>query len=209
MSFARKMARSSLSISGLLFLAVAVLDFFAGQPPSHGDEILAWAAGSKVFLALSNETLFFAVVFMIPGIQQLDRLLARTKVNELSIGVRLFKLVIPVLATSLIVQGRLVFPVFGINLSANIAELLVSLWYGGLHAAYLLAAGATILVGLDLMKVPAGKMLALLGFATALSDLAGSYPWLISRVPMLVCQTLFGLWFLIVGIKLHSTEQIP
>jgi hypothetical protein len=39
-----------------------------GPPPSTGTEVLAWTASAEIPLAITNETLFFAAVFLVPAV---------------------------------------------------------------------------------------------------------------------------------------------
>lgn len=200
----KKLGEISLILCGILFFFIALLDFWAGQPPAQGTEILNWIERSKYSIAFSNEFLFFAIVFMIPGVRSLNDFLIKENTNSYSFGCGIMNVVISLWMTLLVVQGRLIFPVFNLHTSPFSAELLVGLWYGGLHAVYLLMAGAMVLIGFDMRKITYGKQIAYLSFITGISDFVGGYPWLIGRMPMLISQLLFSFWFLVVGLKLYK-----
>src|ERR1700693_2791755 len=162
----KKLDEISLILCGILFFIIGILDFLAGPPPSRGTEILNWLTTSKLYIAFSVELLFFAVVLMIPGIRSLNNFLIKTNTNKTSFGCAIMAVVIPMWAMLVVVQGRLAFPVFHINASPAVVELVVSLWYGGLHAVYELMAGATILGSLALRKNNNVKKIYYLGFIT-------------------------------------------
>lgn len=192
---------------GVLFFAIGILDFLAGPPPATGPEILKWLESSKIYISFSIELLFFAIVFMLPGIHSLDIFLTRHNENSYSFGCAVIKIVIPIWAVLLIIQGRLVFPIFGINLSPSNAELALTFWYGGLHAVYELMAGATVLVSLNLGKLKFGKPFVIFGLVTSAFEFAGAYPWIVGPKVMLMSQTLFSVWFIVVGIMLYRIKQ--
>jgi hypothetical protein len=82
------------------------------------------------------------------------------------------------------------------------AALVVMVFYGGLHAIYLLLAVATIVLSLAMKRGAYAKWIAYLGFATAALDIVGSYPWAIEPVLTLVCELSFAGWFVAVGSQL-------
>jgi hypothetical protein len=53
------------------------------------------------------------------------------------------------------------------------------------------------------MSATHGKGVACLGYSTGVLDLFDAYPWAIAPVLTLVCQALFAIWFLAVGVRLY------
>ena len=51
-----------------------------------------------------------------------------------------------------------------------------------------------------------GKPVVYLGFATAVVDIIGSYPYAIGSVLTLVSQVFFAAWFIAVGTQLYKTR---
>jgi hypothetical protein len=51
-----------------------------------------------------------------------------------------------------------------------------------------------------------GGSAAALGFATAVGDTVGAYPYLINPIVLFACQLLFTAWFIVVGWKLFRTD---
>ena len=205
----------SFIISGILFLLKYLLDLMAGPPPSSGAEILAWRASGELPLALTNEVLFFAAMFLVPAVIALyyslagiDRSLAGIDRIKAAIGCGIIAVVIPIICMLLIVHGRLVFPVYDIRVNTPaIAEFVVAVYYGGLHAIGLLLGVATIVLSLAMKRGVYGRDIAYLGFATGVFDTIGAYPYVIGPILGLVSQILFAAWFLAVGSKLYRISQ--
>ena len=110
---------------------------------------------------------------------------------------------IPVMVVMLIVHGRLVYPIYGVRIDTpEAAALMVMVFYGGLHAIYLLLAVATIVLSLAMKRGAYAKWIAYFGAATAALDVIGSYPWAIGPVLTLVCELSFAGWFVAVGSQL-------
>ena len=189
--------------SGILFLVLALLDLRAGPPPSNGADILLWRDSQALVLDFVSELLFIATVLLIPGTIALFEDLVRVDGTKATSGCGIIAATIPVMAVILIVHGRLVYPIYGMRIATpDAAALVVMLFYGGLHAIYLLLAVATIVLSLVMKRGADAKWIAYFGFATGLLDIIGSYPWAIGPVLTLVCELSFGGWFVAVGSQL-------
>ena len=192
-------------VSGLLFLSRAVLELKAGPPPSSGDAILAWVESERLALSFVSEVLFFATVALIPAVAALYHSLASIERAKAVTGCGVIAAAIPVLAVSLIVHGRLVYPIYSMRVSSPaVAEFTVALFYGGMHAVLLLFAGATFVLSLAMTRGIYGRPTAYLGFATSVLDVAGAYPDAIGPVPSFVCQVFLAAWFVVVGSRLRA-----
>ena len=199
-----KLGGISFIVSGTLFLLKYLLDLISGPPPSRGAEILEWTAAEKLPLAFISEVLFVAAMFLIPGVIALYRRLASIDRTKAALGCGIIAAVIPVVFVLLIVHGRLVYPVYDIQINNSaVAELAVSVFYGGLHAVGLLLGVATIVLSLALRRGGYGKPITYLGMATGVFDFIGAYPDRIGSILILVSHGLFAAWFLAVGWKLY------
>lgn len=194
---------AALVASGILFVVLALLDFRAGPPPSNGAEILSWRDSQALVLDFVSELLFVAAVLLIPGTMALYHSLVDVDRTKAATSCGIIAATIPVLGMMIIVHGRLVYPVYGMRIDTpEAAALVVMVFYGGLHAVYLLMAVATIVLSLAMRRGAYPKWIAYFGFATAALDIIGSYPWAIGSVLTLVCELSFGGWFVAVGSQL-------
>ena len=200
-----KFGGGALVASGVLFVVLAFLDFRAGPPPSNGAEILLWRDSQALVLDFVSEFLFFATVLLVPGTIALYQHLVHVDSTKAAVGCGIIAATIPVMAVMLIVHGRLVYPIYGMRVDTpEGAALVVMIFYGGLHAIYLLLAVATIVLSLAMKRGGYATWIAYLGFATAAFDVIGSYPWAIGPVLTLVCELSFAGWFVAVGSQLFS-----
>ena len=189
--------------SGILFVVLAFLDFRAGPPPSHGAEILLWRDSHELVLDFVSETFFFATVLLVPGTIALYQSLVDVERTKAATGCGIMAATIPVMTVMLIVHGRLVYPIYGMRVGTpEAAAFVVMVFYGGLHAVYLLLAVATIVLSLAMKRAAYARWITYFGFATAALDIVGSYPWAIGPVLTLVCALSFAGWFVAVGSQL-------
>ena len=199
-----KLGGAALVASGLLFLSRAILDRGAGAPPSSGVEILAWIASNSLALKFDSEILFFAAVCLVPALIALYQSLADVDRVKAAIGCGVVAVVIPVLAVTLVVHGRLVYPVYGIRAGGpDVAALVVAVFYGGMHAVYLLLALGTLVLSLAMLRGAYGKPTAYLGFVTAFVDVIAAYPDVIGPTLTMVSQAIVAAWFVLVGGQLY------
>ena len=87
------------------------------------------------------------------------------------------------------------------------AALVITVFYGRLHAIYLLLAVATIVLSLAMRRGAYAKGIANLGFATAALDIIGSYPWAIGPALTLVCELSFAGWLVAIGSHLFKVRS--
>ena len=204
-----RLGGGSLVIAAILFLLTGVAEFMHGPPPQGGIEILAWTGAHRSSFQAVSELLFFAAMFLLPGLIALHVSLTSVDRVEAATGCAIFAVIVAVLVMLDIVHGRLAFPVYGIGVSTpDLAEIFVALYYGGMHAVLLMAAVATLLLSLAMKRSIFAGWIAYLGMATAVADVAGSYPWLLGPVAILVCQAFFAAWFAAVGMTLFTTSSI-
>jgi hypothetical protein len=203
-----KFGGGSLVASGILFVVLAFLDFRAGPPPSNGAEILLWRDTQALVLDFVSELLFFATVLLVPGTVALYQSLVDVDRTKAATGCGIIAATIPVMAVMLIVHGRLVYPIYGMRIDTpEAAALVVMVFYGGVHAIYLLLAVATIVLSLAMTRAAYAKWIAYFGFATAALDIMGSYPWAIGPVLTLACELSFAGWFVAAGSQLFRMRS--
>jgi hypothetical protein len=200
----------ALVASGILFVVLAFLDFRAGPPPSNGAEILQWRDSQALVLDFVSEFLFFATILLVPGTVALYQSLVGVDQTKAVTGCGIIAATIPVMSVMLIIHGRLVYPIYGMRVETpEAAAVVIMVFYGGVHAIYLLLAIATIVLSLTMTRGGYPKWIAYFGFATAALEIIGSYPWAIGPVLMLVCELSFGGWFVAVGSQLFRMRGTP
>ena len=211
---ARELARpngfggGALVASGIVFVVLALLDLRAGPPPSNGADILLWRDSQALVLDFVSELLFIATVLLIPGTIALFEDLVRVDRTKATSGCGIIAATIPAMFVMLIVHGRLVYPIHGMRVDTpEAAALVIMVFYGGLHAIYLLMAVATIVLSLAMKHGAYAKWIAYLGFATAALDIVGSYPWAIGPALTFVCELSFAGWFVAAGSQLLRTRD--
>ena len=198
-----KFGGGALMASGILFVLLACLNFRAGPPPSNGVEILLWRDSQVLVLDFVSEFLFFATALLVPGTFALYQALVGVDGTKAATGCGIIAAAIPVMVVMLIIHGRLVYPIYGMRVDTpEAAALVVMVFYGGVHAVYLLLALGTIILSLAMKRGGYAKWVVYFGFATAALDVLGSYPWAIGPVLMLACELCLGGWFVAVGSQL-------
>ena len=121
-----------LALSGVFLLASDGFFFQLGSPPTR--EFSLWLQTGSLWLALSNECMAFGAGLLIPGTFALFRRIGRARSLLVLTSQGLLLVTVPLLLTFCIVQGRLVYPVYGILVDADVeARLMLALYWGGMH----------------------------------------------------------------------------
>ncbi|MVM33925.1 hypothetical protein GO755_28070 [Spirosoma sp. HMF4905] len=195
-------------IAGVLFFIRCLFLFSLPNVPSSTSALLNWLADGRFKIALSNELLFFATISLIPALIVLFKLLNESDPIKAIVGCGLLATVIPLFIFLVVIQGRLVYPVYDISLSAESQKLILSIYYGGMHAAFILLGIATILVSFGLKNTSIGQPATYLGFITGVFDFLNAYPWLVGPTIGFVSDCLFAAWFIFIGLRLRSNHVV-
>ncbi|MFJ8579323.1 hypothetical protein [Micromonospora sp. NPDC093277] len=189
--------------SGTLFLVKSVLDLIVGDPPSDAAQLLAWLASHRLSLALTNETLVFAALLLIPAVLALYRSLDGSHRPWAAFSCALLAAAVPIIVALAIIHGRLMYPVYGIDVNdpATVA-LVVSLYYGGAHEVALQLGVALIMLGLAMRRGTFGRTAPAFGVAAGALQIAGAYPWLTGSLLTSITQAMFAAWLVFVGTRL-------
>ena len=207
---ARRLGGISFILSGTLYLIKSILDLVVGDPPSTGPEILEWQSSHELALAWTSEVLFAAAVFLVPAVIALYRSLGGADRPWVGFGCGVFAAIIPTVFAVLMVHGRLAFPVYGITLDGPAtAALVVSLYYGGMHAVNLLLAGTAITLGLSMRRGIFGAAVGAVGVVAGAAQIIVAYPWLVYPILVLILQALLAAWFVLVGLRLAWFPRRP
>lgn len=166
---------------------------------------MAWLVKWRFNIVMADELLFFATLFLIPSIAALYLILVKVDKIKTLIGCGLLAVVIPVNIVLDIILGRLVYPVYDLKFLPDIYKLILSIYYGGIHAAAIILSIATIILCFVIRRSVLGKLVANFAFLTGIKDLVGAYPWLIGTVMIFVSQLFFSAWFIILCIRILGT----
>lgn len=198
----------TLILSGILFFAVYLLVLPVPDPPLPDADLLAWLKEWKFNLSMADEVLLFAALALLPSTVALHRVLVKTDPIKTWLGCSVMAVAVPVYIVLDIVLGRLVYPVYHLELSPDIYRLVLSLYYGGMHMIAILMCIATIVLSLAIRRSGMGERFVYLGFAAGIADVLGAFPWLTGAAVELAHQVLFAAWFIAVGLKLlgHKNE---
>ncbi|EXG82478.1 hypothetical protein [Cryptosporangium arvum] len=193
-------------VSGALFLVKAGLDLVVGEPPSDRARLPSWVDSHHLPLALTNETMALGAVLLIPLALALHQRLHGSAKPWAGIGCAALATAVPVILVLAVVQGRLVYPVYGIDLDAPATlALTISLYYGGAHLVSLLVGAALVVLGLS-TRHPATWAVA--GVAAGALQLVGAYPWLIGPVFTAITEAAFAAWLIVAGVTLTRPAPV-
>jgi hypothetical protein len=192
----------TLILSGILFFAQYLFMLPMPSPPLSDADLVSWLQEWRFNLSMADELLFFATLLLIPSIVALYRILVKVDKIKTSLGCGLLAVIIPVNIVLVIVLGRLVYPVYDIELSPDIYKLVISIYYGGMHSVAIILSMATIILSLVIRKSVLGKSVANFGFVVGILDLIGAYPWLIGTAMVFVSQLAFAAWFIFLGLRM-------
>lgn len=194
-------------LSGVLFLGQQLFVVPVPQPPVQDQALLAWLAEWKLQLSMADELLFFAALLLIPAVAALYRILAKTDRIKALLGCGLWALTIPLYMMMVVILGRLVYPVFGMELSPESYRLVLSLYYGGQHTISLLWGVAILVLSFAILGSAIGKAAAYLGFLAGLTAITGSYPWLMGNGVVFGIQLVFTAWLVLLGIRMLDRKM--
>lgn len=192
--------------AGILLLAANLLVVLLPTPPTRPGDFLQWITAHELRIALANELLIFATILLVPSFVVLGKLLGtRRKVSAFA-GLSIVGLALPLLAMLVVVQGRLVYPVSGLDLSVDSLKLTFSLFYGGLHTVLLMFGAALLLLGFALRGTVFNKSMVPISYVTGLLQIAGAFPWLTPVALNVSVSLSLSLWMVLIGILMLRTK---
>lgn len=194
-------------VGGALLFGSLLMIALLPSPPPHAPALIEWINDNAVQISISNEFMFFAVVVLLPALAVLARALGKSSTVGALFGCTSLFLALGLLGTMVIVQGRLVYPVFGIELGEQAMMLAVSTLYGGLHAVQLLLGIGVIAVGIGMLRQPAELWLPALSFAAGAVQFAGAFPWLTPVWVNVAASVLLVAWTVAIGLRLLSSQS--
>ncbi len=189
-------------IAGILFFTRYLFVFSMPAMPASDADLLKWLDDWKFNIAMSNGFFFFATIALIPAIYVLFKIVNESDKIKAILGCGIFAVVISVFTCLVIIQGRLVFPVYDIALSADIQKLVLSIYHGGMHVAFELIGIATIILSFGIKNTNIGKPMMYLGFITGIFDFLNANPWIFGSTIVFISEFLFALWFVGIGVRI-------
>lgn len=194
-------------MTGMLFFGRYLFIFPIPNMPTSEVDLLKWLDDWKFNIAMSNELLLFATISLIPAVFVLFKILHEFDNIKAIMGCGIFATTIPLFGGLAIVQGRLVYPVYNITLTADIQKLVLSIYHGGMHAILIMIGAATIIISLGMRNTTFGKPIIYLGFIVGIFDFLNAYPWIFGSVIIFISEFLFSLWFILIGVKMIGNNK--
>ena len=194
-------------ISGILFLVQNLFLLPLQGPPALEADLLVWLEKWRFNISMADEVLLFAALFLIPAIFSLYQLLVHADKVKAIMVCGLLASSIPIFIFLDIILGRLVYPVYNLELSADIYKLVLSIYYGGMHLVAIVFSIATVLLSFAIRKSEHGKAIAYFGFAVAVADLISAFPWITGSVIAFASQLLFSGWFVLIGVRIIASVK--
>jgi hypothetical protein len=197
----------ALIIGGVLLFGAQFLIALLPAPPAAPSGLARWVQEYAFPLSMSDELLFFAIVCLTPGVVVLFRTTRFRRPVSSLLGCSSLLLAMTLLGVLVVVGGRLVYPVFGISLLDDVIALVVSLFFGGLHAVLLFMGVGLIAASFALRQENAWRRLPIASIGAGALQVLGSYPWLTPAwVNVTTAAALFA-WMLAAGWWLRSARS--
>jgi hypothetical protein len=162
----------------------------------------AWVEHNHSLLSWSDELLFFAVICWGAGARGLfggSRTAPSVRIN---VGVTALTTALVALVVLLLAVGRLVYPVFEIQLSADVLALVVSSAFGALHLALL---GFAVAAAALSWSTRAGLTGRVVGIFAATTFVVGSFPWLTPNWWNSSVAVLVAAWGVFLAVAVRTT----
>ncbi|WP_214321108.1 hypothetical protein [Nonomuraea sediminis] len=196
-----------LMIVGALLTGVALLllSLLPGAP-SEAVAMTAWVERGHSLLSWSDELLFFAVICWGGGARGLFGARKAEPSARINVGVTALTAALVALVVLLLAVGRLVYPVFEIQLSAEVLALVVSSTFGALHLAFLGFAVAAVALS---WSTRAGLIGRAVGIFAAAAFIVGSFPWLTPSWWNSLVAILVAAWGVLLALATATRTQNP
>lgn len=180
-------------LGALLLFAAQLITAVVPVPPASPVDLLAWVADHLRALQAANELRMFASVLLLAGLIGVARTRGPAMHLEL-LALAAFTLAITISAVAVLVEGRLAYPILGLQLSAATAGLVVSSLYGAFHAVSVMCAIGVLAATLAALRGGAQPVLAWAGAAAAVAQLLGAFPWLMPAWVSVIAAVTLLIW---------------
>jgi len=184
-----------LALAGVLCFGSDALVWLAGPPPRG--EVVQWARDAWSIVAASNELLGVSGALFAPAASAAAARLAGSAARAVH---ALLLATSAVLLGVCVVQGRLVYPVYGLLVEDEAsATLVVTLYFGGLHLARLLFAAVLVVASASWWR--SEPVHARLGLVAAVLTVVASFPDAMPAAVALATQAAFPAWCVATGLR--------
>ena len=194
-------------VSGTLFLIMYMLLEIAPYDQLVYGSLTEWIASKKIFVAFSNEILVFAALFIVPAIIGVYNDLKKYDKAKVGILCLLIFSFIPVFVVVDMIQGRLVYPIGNLQHTNEIDNMFYEIVKGGFHMIYLLFCVCSILFMVIDFKIRRKKSSIVISVVIAISNIIGSYPWMLSTEIRIITEILFSIWFIYLGSCIYKINK--
>ncbi|GAB3151909.1 hypothetical protein GCM10027290_41850 [Micromonospora sonneratiae] len=200
------MHRWLMTVGALLTAFALLLLSLLPSVPSEAVAMTAWVERGHSLLLWSDELLFFAVICWGAGARGLFGARRAGPSVRINVGVTALTVALVSLVVLLLEVGRLVYPVFEIQLSAEVLALVVSSTFGALHLAFLGFAVAAVALS---WSTRAGLIGRAVGIVAAAAFIVGSFPWLAPNWWNSLVAVLVAAWGVFLALTTVTRSENP
>ncbi|MDO4783539.1 MAG: hypothetical protein Q3997_00395 [Propionibacteriaceae bacterium] len=185
-----------------LLIAAAVLlfaaQFVTALIPTDFEVLgaVTWVEQYRVFLQVSNELRLFAALTLAAALVTWHGS-APTSARR-AIGFSALGLAVVVELLMVIAEGRLAYPIPGLDLDDTTAALMIAMSYGASHAANILFAVAALALMLD-PRAATGAWFSVASILVAGVQIVASFPWMLSAGLRVVAAFALLGWFALIA----------
>ncbi|MFD1321862.1 hypothetical protein [Micromonospora sonneratiae] len=195
-----------MTVGALLTAFALLLLSLLPSVPSEAVAMTAWVERGHSLLLWSDELLFFAVICWGAGARGLFGARRAGPSVRINVGVTALTVALVSLVVLLLEVGRLVYPVFEIQLSAEVLALVVSSTFGALHLAFLGFAVAAVALS---WSTRAGLIGRAVGIVAAAAFIVGSFPWLAPNWWNSLVAVLVAAWGVFLALTTVTRSENP
>jgi hypothetical protein len=189
----------ALMLGGILLYVAQVVLALVPAPPAEAEALSQWVATNGTPLSVVDELLAFATVCLAPATVVLVRAARPRHPFSALAGGSTLALALVVVVALVLIDGRLVYPVFGIALSPEVIALLVSTFFGGSHTLLLLLGAALLCFAACARGTEISRWVIIATAIAGALQIAGSFPWITPPWWSILVATALVAWMLASG----------
>ena len=201
---------AALVVRAASVFGAACIEALVGPPPSAVAALPGWVAEHHVGLAAIEELAVIGAVALVPAAVVLHRAHAASRRTALTTAWALLAALAPTTIVLAAVHGRIVYPVYGIDVSgdATVDALVLTIWIGGMHAVSLvIAASAAFAASAFWSTRHRRRVVVALAMLTCLTQLLAAFPWLFDARWLMVFSVVHAAWYLALAHDLRTPTR--